>query len=117
MKTIALVAVPALLLFFTAPALAAFRCTDKDGKTVYMERPCNTYGYTTTKEVKDPPKGDGSATLLGDGQSLASPADRAALGSTGVAGKVPFPCAGQRIWCTRGDKVKCGNTMKVCDAD
>jgi len=114
MKTIALIALPALLLAFSAPALAAFRCTDKDGKTVYMERACNTYGYTTAKEVKDPPKGDGSATLLRDGQSLASPADRTAAGS---AGKIPFPCAGQRVWCTRGDKVKCGNTMKVCDAD
>lgn len=114
MKTISHVIVPALLLFFTAPAMAAFRCTDKEGKTVYMERPCSTYGYATTKEVKDPPKGDGSATLLGEGQSLASPADRTAAGS---AGKVPFPCGGQRVWCTRGDKVKCGNTMKVCDAD
>ena len=91
MKTISHVIVPALLLFFTAPAMAAFRCTDKEGKTVYMERPCSTYGYATTKEVKDPPKGDGSATLLEKGSR--SPVRRIGL-RPARPGKSPSLAAG-----------------------
>src|SRR4029453_18169433 len=84
--------------FAAAPASAAFRCADKGGKTVYMERPCATYGYVTGKEVKDPPKGDGTASVLKPGQALiGSPSDRRDGSSTQI--KVPLQCKGERVMC------------------
>lgn len=114
MKTTPL-AVLLVLAFAAAPASAAFRCTDKDGKTVYMERTCNTYGYTTAKEVKDPPKGDGSASVLRSGQAvIGSPSDR---GNRDPKRMVPLQCDKERVMCYRGDTVMCGGKKHFCDSD
>jgi len=116
MKLTALVALPALLLCVTTPATAAFRCTDKDGKTVYMERSCNTYGYATAKEVKDPPKGDGSATSLRSGtRMISSQGDPAAKEDRRHL--LPMKCGTERIMCKRGETIMCAGTSKVCAGD
>ena len=107
--------VPVALLVVTQPAAAAFRCTDKAGKTVYMERPCSTYGYKTEKEVKDPPKGDGTMRTVPSGQSLVgSPSERSG-GARRM--KVPMQCGTDRVMCIPGDTVICGGAKRVCDSD
>ena len=105
-----------VLVLAAAPASAAFRCTDKDAKTVYMERPCSTYGYATAKEVKDPAKGDGSATTLKNGTRMitsqgepASKEDRRFM--------LPMYCGGERILCKRGETIMCGGASRVCAGD
>jgi hypothetical protein len=104
-----------VLALAVAPASAAFRCTDKEGKTVYMERTCNTYGYTTAKEIKDPPKGDGSASVLKPGQPvIGSPSDR---GNRDPKRMVPLQCETQRVMCYPGDTVMCGGQKRYCDSD
>jgi hypothetical protein len=117
MKTATLLAALALA-FAAAPASAAFRCTDKAGRAVYMERPCATYGYATAKEVKDPPKGDGTATVLKPGQALiGSPSGRPdAGGGSPTAIKVPLQCQGERVMCYPGDTVMCGGKKRVCES-
>jgi len=116
MKPSTLAALPALLLFLAAPASAAFRCTDKDGKTVYMERACSTYGYTTAKEVKDPPKGDGSATSLKSGtRMISSQGDPAAKEDRRYM--LPMKCGSERIMCKRGETIMCAGVSKVCAGD
>jgi hypothetical protein len=115
MKIATSLAVLALVLA-AAPASAAFRCTDKEGKTVYMERTCNTYGYTTAKEVKDPPKGDGSATVLKPGQAIiGSPS--AGSANRDPRQRVPMQCETQRVMCFPGDTVMCGGQKRRCDSD
>ena len=114
MKTSTLLAVLALA-FAAAPASAAFRCADKAGKAVYMERPCATYGYVTAKEIKDPPKGDGTATAIKPGQALiGSPSDKREPGSQQM--KVPLQCKGERVMCYPGDTVMCGGKKRVCES-
>jgi hypothetical protein len=115
MKIATLAAALALALA-AGPASAAFRCTDKNGKTVYMERTCNTYGYATAKELKDPPKGDGSARVLKSGQALiGSPSERS--GNRDPKYMVPFQCDTERVMCHRGDTVMCGGKKVYCDSD
>src|SRR5512134_3295619 len=115
MKPSTLLATLALALA-AAPASAAFRCTDKAGKTVYMERTCNTYGYTMAKEIKDPPKGDGSARVLKSGQALiGSPSERS--GNRDPKLMVPLQCDTERVMCQRGDTVMCGGKKHRCDSD
>lgn len=98
-----------------APASAAFRCTDKDGKTVYMERPCSTYGYATAKEVKDPPKGDGSMTVLKPGQALiGSQKDGSATHIPPL--RVPLVCGKERVFCSPGETVMCGGKPRFCES-
>jgi hypothetical protein len=108
-----------LALVLAAPtANAAFRCTDKDGKTVYMERACNTYGYTMAKEVKDPPKGDGSATMLRPGQTMiGSESTHADRSGRNPNMKVPMQCGTERVTCFAGDVVMCGGEKRRCDSD
>ncbi len=103
------------LAFAAAPAGAAFRCTDKAGKTVYMERTCNTYGYTTAKEVKDPPKGDGSASVLRAGTPIIGSSSN--LGNRDPKLMVPLQCETERVMCHRGDTVMCGGKKRLCDSD
>jgi len=115
MKTATLLAALALAVA-AAPASAAFRCTDKAGKTVYMERTCNTYGYTTAKEIKDPPKGDGSASVLKSGQAvIGSPST--GTGNRDAKNMVPLQCDKERVMCFRGDTVMCGGKKQLCDSD
>jgi hypothetical protein len=114
MKTTTLLAALALACA-AAPASAAFRCNDKAGKVVYMERPCATYGYVTEKEVKDPPKGDGTATVIRPGQALVgSPSDKREPGSQQI--KVPLQCKGERVMCYPGDTVICGGKKRLCES-
>ncbi len=103
-----------LAAFAAGAAAQSVRCIDKDGRTVYMERPCATYGYRTEKQIKDPPKGDGTATTLRPGQAL--------VGSPSLrGGATPQPiqlfCDGKQILCTRGDTVVCGGERVRCDGD
>jgi hypothetical protein len=116
MKPIALVALPVLLFCVAMPATAAFRCTDKDGKTVYMERSCSTYGYVTAKELKDPPKGDGSATSLRSGtRMITSQGDPTAKEDRRFL--LPMKCGTERIMCKRGETIMCAGSSKVCAGD
>ena len=115
MKTAALLAALALACV-AAPASAAFRCTDKAGKTVYMERPCATYGYATAKELKDPPKGDGTMTVLRPGTAIiGSPSERPD-GASPTQIKVPLQCQGERVMCYPGDTVMCGGKKRLCES-
>jgi len=115
MKPIARILVPVAFAALTAPAWAqSNRCIDKDGKTVYMERPCSTYGYKTEKQIKDPPKGDGTGAPLKSGQAvIGSPSQRS--GGTGM--KVEMMCDGKKVLCARGDTLVCGTQRKTCDSD
>jgi hypothetical protein len=115
MRSIARILVPVALATLAAPALAqSNRCVDKDGKTVYMERPCATYGYRTEKQIKDPPKGDGTANVLRSGQAVAgSPTAR---GGSGQA-QVQLWCVDRQIQCTPGETVVCGRERVLCDRD
>jgi hypothetical protein len=109
-----------LALVLIAPtANATFRCADKDGKTVYMERPCNTYGYTTAKVVRDPPKGDGSATMLRPGQAMIGSQSTQASDRSGRDPnmRVPMQCGTDRVLCFAGDVVMCGGEKRRCDSD
>jgi hypothetical protein len=116
MKTTTLLAA-FVLACVAAPASAAFRCTDKAGKTVYMERPCATYGYVTAKEIKDPPKGDGTMTVLKPGQEIiGSPSGRQDGGGSSTQIKVPLQCQGERVMCYPGDTVMCGGKKRVCES-
>jgi hypothetical protein len=115
MRTLLLLGAVALALA-AAPAAAAFRCTDKAGKTVYMERPCSTYGYVTAKEVKDPPKGDGTMSVLRPGQALiGSPKPGADTGGAPPL-RVPLQCQGERVMCSPGEKVMCGGKPHMCES-
>jgi hypothetical protein len=99
-----------------APALAqSVRCVDKDGKTVYMERPCATYGYRTEKQIKDPPKGDGTASTLRPGQALVGSPSQQSGG--GQRQQIQLFCDGKQVLCARGDTVLCGSERKVCEGD
>jgi hypothetical protein len=114
---LAILLAAASLAFVAAPASAAFRCTAKDGKTVYMERPCSTYGYATAKEVKDPPKGDGTASVLKPGQAIigTTPKDGADGGRVATM-RVPLQCQGERVMCTPGEMVMCGGKKQSCES-
>jgi len=108
---------PLALLVAAAPAAAAFRCVDKAGKVSYMERPCSTYGLKTEREVKDPPKGDGSARVLPSGQAISRPSSQRAEGGQGQRYRVQMFCDKKQIECHRGDTVVCGGQRQVCDSD
>lgn len=105
----------ALATFAAGAAAQSVRCIDKEGRTVYMERPCATYGYRTEKQIKDPPKGDGTATTLRPGQALVgSPSQRS---GGGQPQQIQLFCDGRQILCARGDTVVCGGERLRCDGD
>jgi hypothetical protein len=108
---------PVALLLAATPAAAAFRCVDKAGKVSYMERPCSTYGLKTEKEVKDPPKGDGSARVVPSGQAVSRPQSGRAADGEGGRYRVQLFCDGKQIECHRGETVVCGSQRQVCDSD
>ena len=108
---------PLALLVAAAPATAAFRCVDKAGKVSYMERPCSTYGLSTDKEVKDPPKADGSPRVLPRSQSLTSPAGERSGGSPSQRQRVQMHCGTKQVECYRGETLLCGGERQVCDSD
>jgi hypothetical protein len=109
------VILPLALASLSLPAAAAVRCVDKAGKTIYMERPCETYGYKTDRQIKDPPKGDGTGAPLRSGQALVgSPSQQ---GGGGARQPVQMFCDGRQILCTPGDTVVCGSQRQVCDRD
>jgi len=108
---------PLALLVAAAPATAAFRCVDKAGKVSYMERPCSTYGLSTDKEVKDPPKADGSPRVLPRSQSLTSPAGARSGGSPSQRQRVQMHCGTKQVECYRGETLLCGGERQVCDSD
>ena len=116
MKPIVRILVPVAFAALAAPAWAqSNRCIDKDGKTVYMERPCATYGYRTEKQIKDPPKGDGTGAPLKSGQAvIGSPTQRE---GGGTVVKIEMMCGGKQVQCTRGDTLVCGTQRKTCDSD
>lgn len=105
----------ALALFACGSAHAAFRCVDKAGKTVYMERPCATLGLQTAKEVKDPPKGDGTNRPLPAGTVIRTQAEDPQ--GRDKSRRVPYQCETERIMCFPGDRVICGGKQIVCDSD
>ena len=116
MKPLARIVLPVALAALAAPALAqSNRCVDKVGKTVYMERPCATYGLKTEKQIKDPPKGDGSAAPLRSGQAVIGSSSQRAEG--GPRMKVEMMCGGKQVLCTPGDTLVCGTQRKTCDSD
>lgn len=104
----------ALATFAAGAAAQSVRCIDKEGRTVYMERPCATYGYRTEKQIKDPPKGDGTATTLRPGQALVgSPSLRGGAGPQ----QIQLFCDGKQILCARGDTVVCAGERVRCEGD
>jgi hypothetical protein len=107
--------VAAIALFAAGAAQAAFRCVDKSGKTVYMERPCATLGLQTAKELKDPPKGDGTNRPLPAGTVISTPAEDPK--NRDKARMVPYQCETERIRCFPGDRVICGGKQVTCDSD
>jgi hypothetical protein len=116
MKPITRFLVPVAFAALAAPAWAqSNRCIDKDGKTVYMERPCATYGLKTEKQIKDPPKGDGTAAPLKSGQAVVGSPSQREGGSTRP--QVQMWCVDRQIQCTPGDTVVCGGKRVVCDRD
>jgi len=116
MRSIARILVPVAFAALAAPAWAqSNRCVDKDGKTVYMERPCATYGLKTEKQIKDPPKGDGTGAPLKSGQAvIGSPSQR---GDDAPRHKVTLWCVDRQVRCTPGDTVVCGGQRLRCDQD
>ena len=116
MRSIARILVPAAFAVLAAPAWAqSNRCIDKEGKTVYMERPCATYGYKTEKQIKDPPKGDGTGAPLKSGQAVISSPSQRSGGS--ARHQVQLWCVDRQILCTPGDTVVCGGQRVRCDQD
>ena len=107
---------PVTFAALATPAVAqSVRCVDKDGRTVYMERPCATYGYRTEKQIKDPPKGDGTGRPLQSGQALIGSPSQQPGGSARRA--VQMFCHDRQSLCTPGDTVICGGERRLCDSD
>jgi hypothetical protein len=104
-----------LLALISSPALGAYRCIDAAGKVSYMQRPCESYGLKMSREVRDPPKGDGTMRILPSGQSIgASSSEHRARNKSDM---VPMQCGVERISCLPGDTVICGGERRVCDSD
>jgi hypothetical protein len=116
MTALSRLAAPLALVLLAAPAAAqSIRCIDKEGKTIYMERPCATYGYRTEKEIRNPPKGDGTASPLRPGQALIGSTDQRS--GSGSRQQIQLFCDGKQILCSRGDTVVCGTQRKLCEGD
>lgn len=115
MRLLSALATVAAAVVLSGPAEAAFRCADKAGKVVYMERPCATFGLQTAKEVKDPPKGDGTARTVPGGTVLRTQAEDPQ--GRDKRRMVPYQCATERVMCFPGDRVVCGGSHVTCDSD